>query len=95
MPTFRKIVALLLLAAFLAAPWASAASPPRETSKTARPEPAARALLSRVQAFLSSVWTKIGCGIDPSGLCTTAPAEDPQIQSDIGCGIDPDGQCHS
>ena len=97
MLTCRKALVLFLLTALLAAPWASAASPDAGKPRLSKPEPPVHALLNRVRDYLASVWTKIGCGADPNGLCTTAPtpAEDPQPQSDIGCGADPDGHCHS
>jgi hypothetical protein len=51
------------------------------------------AQLEPLWAFLSSLWSepspKIGCGMDPNGLCAPAP----QPETDAGCGMDPDGRC--
>ena len=96
MPTFRKIALLLLLVTLLAAPWASAASPRAGSLKPAVSAPAGKGLLVRVRIVLTGIWTKIGCHIDPNGVCltTTAPPDGSQNQSDIGCNIDPNGQCH-
>ncbi len=48
-------------------------------------------LFARGWSLVHSIWTELGCGIDPNGSpCTSAPAP---ILSDAGCGIDPDGGC--
>jgi len=73
MSTLRKVAVLLLLAAFLAAPWASA-GPRTERSRPARTE---TALLSHAWTFLESLWNKTGCHIDPSGGCVPAPPAAP------------------
>jgi hypothetical protein len=63
--------------------------------------PAPPGLFDRLWALLSARWsaavslpaqrqTKEGCGMDPNGLCKTAP----QPQSEAGCGMDPSGQCN-
>ena len=92
----RKVVFLLLLSTFVAAPWA-AAGPRRESSR------AGKAAASLVFDFVSRVWTlltglqiKEGCHIDPSGGCTTgASPAPPPATVDEGCDIDPDGRCRS
>jgi len=46
-------------------------------------------VFSQVWGFLSGLWSKNGCWIDPSGHCipeTTAPG-------DNGCILDPNGTC--
>jgi hypothetical protein len=43
-------------------------------------------LLEAAAHFLAELWNKIGCHIDPDGLCQSS-------QTDIGCHIDPDGRC--
>jgi hypothetical protein len=91
----RKIV-LLLLAALLIAPWASAA--PRHGST----HPASFSaefmipdFLSRAWNLLAGVWTKVGCNIDPDGRCGPVPAAPVQLPTKEGCQIDPFGRCLS
>jgi hypothetical protein len=43
--------------------------------------------LGQVWSLLKSVWSEVGCGMDPNGLCTPAP------QTDAGCIMDPNGGC--
>ena len=78
-PSFSKVAAVLVLAAFLSMPALSAAE---------HRSPADRALAraSEIWSLLARSWAKIGCIIDPSGRC--APEA-----SKIGCIIDPDGRC--
>jgi hypothetical protein len=96
MPTFRKVAIVFLLAAFLASGASATAS------RFGHPEPAAaetspRVLLNRAWAYLSGLWNKTGCKIDPNGQCITAPipVPSPEDQADTGCGLDPDGRCRS
>jgi hypothetical protein len=89
----RKIV-LLLLAALLIAPWASAA--PRHGSvhsASLSAELGIPEFLSRAWKLLAGAWTKEGCNIDPDGRCRSVPA--PVNSLDTGCHIDPNGQCNS
>lgn len=79
--TFGRIAFLFVLAILLAAPW-SAAEWPRSGGDTS-PN-----VFSQAWSWLSSLWSEIGCGLDPNGLCR--PAQD---NLEIGCGIDPDGRC--
>ena len=80
--TFGRIAFLVVLAVLLAAPW-SAAEGPRAGGDTSP------RILDQAWSWLSILWSKIGCGIDPSGLCQ--PAKE---NLEIGCGIDPVGRCH-
>ena len=61
-------------------------------------------LMERLQGFLTSVWAKTGCAIDPWGRCsadqtTTNPVPPPAsgpseaVDADDGCAIDPWGAC--
>lgn len=89
MAKLRRVSVLLLLITLLAAPWASAAS-----LRSASPHPAD--LLSRAWAFLASLWSKVGCDIDPDGRCVSTPAPAPAPTSPwtkAGCDIDPNGRC--
>jgi len=42
--------------------------------------------------YVTGLWGKEGCGIDPHGLCGTSTATSPTNAKE-GCGIDPDGRC--
>jgi hypothetical protein len=84
----RKTVLFFLLAALLTAPWASAA--PRH--KGGRPARVSPDVLSQAWRFLTEIWTKIGCNIDPDGRCVTTAAPLPTKE---GCHIDPNGSCGS
>jgi hypothetical protein len=90
----RKIVFLLLIAALLIAPWASAA--PRHGS--AHPMSLSGELgitdfLSRAWNLLAGAWTKEGCNIDPSGRCGSTLTAPSPLPIKEGCHIDPDGRC--
>jgi len=73
---------LFVLCVLLAAPWSAAA--PRQ-DHTAPPQP----FLGQIWSDLATLWSDIGCGIDPGGSCHSAAAS----QGDIGCVIDPGGHC--
>jgi hypothetical protein len=94
----KTVVVLFLLAALLTAPWASAAPrhgggrPARASVVGAIPD-----VLVQAWRFLTGIWNKEGCHIDPNGLCVTmtAPISSPLSSVDTGCNIDPDGRCHT
>jgi hypothetical protein len=55
-------------------------------------------MLDQLWAVFSFLWAdstpKIGCGMDPDGLCQSAPAVEettPPPTGEIGCGMDPNG----
>jgi len=84
----KTVVVLFLLAALLTtAPWASAAPrhgggrPARASVVGAIPD-----VLVQAWRFLTGIWNKEGCHIDPNGRCVTNAV-------DTGCHIDPDGRC--
>jgi hypothetical protein len=79
----RRTAVLFVLSVLLAAPWSAAA--PRQIPRAA-PAP----LVSQLWSRLTALWSDIGCGLDPNGLCHGSAAS----QSDIGCGLDPSGTCH-
>lgn len=107
--SFRRKTILLLLAAMLSAPWASAAPSRSESPRPADAvEPAPLKLLSRAWMLLRSVWAKEGCGIDPFGRCISTKegcridpfgrclsGSAPELEADEGCNIDPFGRCQS
>ena len=91
----RKVLVLLLLSAVLAAPGAFAGHRPQKPRAVNRAEPAPLALVSRAWTLLTSLWSKTGCQIDPSGRCASDPVQQPLPTADIGCNIDPNGGCGS
>jgi hypothetical protein len=93
----RKVVVFLLLATVLTAPGAFAAHRQEKPRLAHNAEPAPLALASRTWSFLTSLWNKTGCHIDPNGACVSSPAPlpPPTGKSDIGCNIDPNGRCNS
>ncbi|HSS49164.1 MAG TPA: hypothetical protein VLX28_09465 [Thermoanaerobaculia bacterium] len=96
-PLARSIVLLLLVLLFVAAPFASAAAPPDRTVRSATGRFEAPALLSWLMSWLTGVWEKNGCMIDPDGRClagTGAAPAPPAGGQNNGCGIDPDGRCN-
>jgi len=52
-------------------------------------------ILDPLLRLFSSIWdqpyAKEGCGLDPWGVCKSAPVQPPQ--TDSGCGLDPWGAC--
>lgn len=90
--SFRRKTLLLLLAAVLAVPSASAAAPRIEVPTPDRSiHSAPLELLGRALSFLRSAWSKTGCDINPLGFCTKGT---PPPQTKAGCDINPFGQCH-
>jgi hypothetical protein len=85
--SLRRKALLLLLAAFLALPWPSAAAPRQAPNATTL---APSTLWNHAWSFLQSLWSEAGCIIDPGGRCA-AGASKPT--TDTGCGIDPGGRC--
>jgi hypothetical protein len=91
----RKIV-LLLLAALLIAPWASAG--PRHGNT----HPVSLSGELGIPDFFSRAWnlfvgvrSKTGCQIDPGGRCGSTSATPSPLPTKEGCHIDPDGRCLS
>ncbi len=89
--SFRRTTLVLLLAAFLTTPWASAAGLRTDGGQPAVSEAASWDLFDRVWGFLESIWSKTGCHLDPNGVCEADPAQSPQAKE--GCHIDPFGGC--
>lgn len=81
-----KAVLLLVLTLVLAAPIQAADSKPAGKLPTD-----SQGILAQVWHFLTMSWARIGCGIDPEGLCVPRP--DPAGGIDSGCDIDPSGRC--
>lgn len=88
-PLARRAVALLIILA-VAAPLAAA---PIHRSGPARFEAATP--FASLWIWLSHIWAKNGCMIDPWGRCLPSTAPAPPAGADNGCSIDPHGACHS
>ncbi len=52
--------------------------------------------------WLKSLWSEVGCSLDPGGHCVAAPKATPPISrgtglaapwTNVGCSIDPGGRC--
>lgn len=91
LPSPQRIVLALFLAVVLAAPAAmEAQSFPRAKAREAG---FVAALASELHAqwwsFLSGLWEKNGCVIDPYGGCAKASTD----KADERCGIDPHDSC--
>jgi hypothetical protein len=93
----RKVVVFLLLISVLTAPGAFAGHRLEKPRPAHNAELAPLALVSRAWSFITSLWSKSGCQIDPDGRCANGPAPlpPPTDHSDIGCNIDPNGRCIS
>jgi hypothetical protein len=85
-------LAFVLISSLAMAAPHHAANPPKAPAVSATAE----MLFSHLWGWITGVWTKEGCGIDPSGQCkpgsgtTVAPPGD---SVDAGCIIDPGGSC--
>ena len=82
-----RVALWMVLTLLLAVPSLYAGEPAR-SGATAR---ASWDFLARVWEVFSSVWSKNGCRIDPSGLCVAHQSS--PAPSENGCGIDPNGLC--
>jgi hypothetical protein len=50
-------------------------------------------ILGGALGFVAQIWAKIGCTIDPSGLCVPSPGVETTQEGEIGCELDPHGHC--
>ena len=92
----RRSVLILVLFTLLAAPWDSgaAASPEPRAARVAAEQPAH--LVGSIWNHVVSLWSEIGCFIDPYGACTAGHGADGTAgaqSADEGCFIDPYGRC--
>jgi len=78
----RRAAVLFVLCVLLVAPWSAAA--PRQDHTAPSPP-----LLGQLWSRLTTLWSNIGCIMDPGGSCRGGAA----TQGDIGCVIDPGGSC--
>ena len=94
----RKVAALVVTLV-LALPWSATAArrPASDPGIPAIRVPAPLEVLrSGLWGWLRGVWTKEGCGLDPSGRPACGPTsatvpEAPASNTDVGCSIDPGG----
>ncbi|HEX4960020.1 MAG TPA: hypothetical protein VF173_04220 [Thermoanaerobaculia bacterium] len=95
-PLARSVL-LLLLALFAAVPFVSAAAPPDRAVSYEAGRFVSPPLFSRLWSWLTAIWEKNGCGIDPHGNCLpgTGAAPAPLPTAAKGCSIDPDGRCRA
>ena len=84
-----KAVLLLALTLLVAAPIQASDIRPFAGLPT---DPSARGILAQVWDFLTGVWARGGCDIDPDGRCVPRPS--PTADLDYGCDIDPSGRCN-
>lgn len=89
MPRFRRL-SVLVLALVLASSLAAAA-PRRPAWKPPAASASAETVVARLWEWLTAVWTKAGCILDPNGGCTNSAgsAPSPEGRGEAGCGIDP------
>ena len=93
MPRFsvRRKVAVLLLGALLAAPWALRSEPQNRPRLRARQLPAIEGLLGHFWQFLSGIWIKNGASPDPNGGTSQTTSSSSSDNSDAGASADPNG----
>lgn len=97
--TFLRRFAVLVLSLALATPLCEAASRGSAPDHAGRTSPASFQLLG-VWEWVTSLWAKAGCGIDPNGACAPSPTPPGHSavpapsgsSADAGCGIDPGGR---
>jgi hypothetical protein len=94
----RLTLAVLAVSLILAAPLHGAASRGSATGPASRTSPASLHLPG-FWDWVTGIWAKAGCCIDPGGLCSPCanppgPPVDPPAASnaDEGCGLDPGGR---
>jgi hypothetical protein len=81
-----KLVLVLILATVLAAPSTGWAGSRRfSNDSTWAGGSVTTNLMVAFWSYVTGLWGKEGCGLDPSGRC----------KADAGCGIDPHGLCGS
>jgi len=86
----RKTVLVVLVALLLTTPWASAAPRQGRGGPVTAFGILVPDVLSQAWSFLTGLWSKEGCHIDPDGQYVPAPAPLPTKE---GCHIDPNGRC--
>jgi len=92
MPRIPRLVLALLLAAALAttAAWADGPRPASRGSSITTSAPAD--ILAHLWIFLTGLWSKNGCEVDPHGNCLPGTGSATPTGKN-GCHVDPSGQC--
>jgi hypothetical protein len=90
LPTLRRKITALAIAAALTVPWASAAAP------SARQQAAGLGLLQQIWSALTDfldigATPDDGCRMDPDGRCAATAAGTASMTLDDGCRMDPNG----
>lgn len=97
-----RVFAVLVVSLTLTTPLCEAASPASAPGR-ARQAAAIPSHLFGLWDWLTNLWVKNGCSIDPSGHCVNSPTPTSQplppvpslSKTDEGCAIDPGGRnCH-
>jgi len=88
-PLSHRIGFLLVILA-VAGPLSAA---PAHRSDPVRSE--AGAPLAILWSWVTNIWAKNGCMIDPGGHCLPGTASTQPAATDNGCAIDPWGRCNS
>lgn len=85
--SFGRSAVILALALLLATPWEAAAGPRLGGAlhRTAFSDSATPDFVAGFLSFVSRLWDKAGCILDPHGQCV--------LEEKAGCGLDPHGQC--
>jgi hypothetical protein len=83
---FLRVIAVLVLLVIGLLPGAALAEPHARV-------PRSNSVFELALGFVAQIWAKIGCTIDPSGLCIPSPGGQSTQDGTIGCELDPDGHC--
>lgn len=81
-----RVIAVLVLLVIGLLPGTAAAEPHSQV-------PRSNSVLDQALSFFAQIGAKIGCELDPHGVCVPRPAGKTSQGGDIGCGIDPNGHC--
>jgi len=94
-PLILRVVALLLVLTVTVPLAAAAAHQSSHRSDDSGFDAAAP--IARLWSWLTAVWEKNGCMIDPNGRCLpgTGAAPAPPAGTDNGCALDTHGRCGS
>jgi hypothetical protein len=84
----RSLRVIVILVAFMTRllPWPVAAEPHARV-------PRCNSVFEHALGFVAQIWAKIGCTIDPDGLCVPSPGGQSTQDGEIGCELDPNGYC--
>jgi hypothetical protein len=97
-PSLRRSTALALFLTLVLAASGPLAGKQQRAGDSPRPtvshsQAVHDSLWSSFWSFVTGLWNKAGCSLDPYGLCRPEPS-DPVSDGDAGCSLDPYGHCH-